>query len=130
MNPGSGRSGTEKVVYYGWVRVSIAGMVWFLVCAMFGKAFLGDTFVVYTSSMEPTVAGRPKRGDRVLLSSLHYRLEDPRRWDVTLFRYPNNHSTSYMKRLVGLPGEQILIRGGDLYLAPSDFTGSAVGRDK
>ena len=55
---------------------------------------------------DPTVSG-----DRILVS----KLDAPRRWDLVVFPPPMDTSTMYVKRLVGLPGETIEIRGGDLY---------------
>jgi signal peptidase I len=54
-------------------------------------------------------------GDRILVSKFSYDLQDPRRWDVIVFKYPNNAKQNYIKRLVGLPGETIRIRHGDVF---------------
>lgn len=56
---------------------------------------------------EPTVSG-----DRILVS----KRETPRRWDLVVFPPPGDIPDLYVKRLVGLPGETIEIRGGDLYV--------------
>lgn len=53
-------------------------------------------------------------GDRILVTKFHDR--DPKRWDVIVFRYPEAAATNYIKRLIGLPGETIEIRGGDIYV--------------
>jgi len=108
----------------GWVRVTIPGVVGCFLLCMFGKAFVGDTFVLRTSSMEPTVVGRKSGGDRVVLSRLHTMLQEPERFDILLFQYPNNRATHYMKRLVGLPGEQLFIRGGDLWIGDAGWSGT------
>src|SRR5262249_61525637 len=42
----------------------------------------------------------------------------PQRWDVVVFRYPEEPEVSYIKRLVGLPGETIKIFHGDIYVRP------------
>ena len=42
----------------------------------------------------------------------------PERWDVVVFRYPEEPEVSYIKRLVGLPGETIRIAHGDIYVKP------------
>ncbi|MCU0872047.1 MAG: signal peptidase I [Pirellulaceae bacterium] len=61
---------------------------------------------VEVSPSDPTVSG-----DRILVS----KLDAPRRWDLVVFPPPTDTSTMYVKRLIGLPGETIEIRGGDLY---------------
>ena len=54
-------------------------------------------------------------GDRILVTKFNYKIADPKRWDVTVFKYPEDPSTNYIKRLCGLPGETIEVRQGDLY---------------
>ncbi len=54
-------------------------------------------------------------GDRILVTKFPYEMEDPDRFDVIVFKYPQEPQTNYIKRLVGLPGEEIQIRQGDLY---------------
>ncbi|MEZ6135757.1 MAG: signal peptidase I [Pirellulaceae bacterium] len=54
-------------------------------------------------------------GDRILVSKFDYILSNPARWDVFVFKYPTEARTNYIKRLVGLPGEELLIRDGDVY---------------
>lgn len=55
-------------------------------------------------------------GDRILVNKFPYELGSPSRWDVFVFKYPEKPHINYIKRLVGLPGETIRIRQGNLYL--------------
>ncbi|HVJ86408.1 MAG TPA: signal peptidase I [Caulifigura sp.] len=55
-------------------------------------------------------------GDRILVNKFPYEIGEPNRWDVFVFKYPQEPDINYIKRLVGLPGETIRIRQGDLYL--------------
>ncbi len=57
-------------------------------------------------------------GDRILVSKFNFEFNDPRRWDVTVFKYPGGAETNYIKRLVGLPSETLRIWHGDLYVRP------------
>jgi len=50
-------------------------------------------------------------GDRVIVT----KFTQPRRWDIIVFRYPENPDTMYIKRLVGMPGEQIVIKDGHVW---------------
>ena len=59
---------------------------------------------------------RSFNGDRILVSKFAYQFREPRRWDVIVFKYPGNAKVNYIKRLVGLPGETLRIRHGDIYL--------------
>ena len=62
------------------------------------------------------------KGDRILVMMFPYDLpflpgsSPPERWDVVVFRYPEEPEVSYIKRLVGLPGETIRIKHGDLFV--------------
>lgn len=58
---------------------------------------------------------RAFNGDRILVNKFPYELGDPDRWDVFVFKFPENPGTNYIKRLVGLPGETLRIDGGDVY---------------
>ena len=55
-------------------------------------------------------------GDRILVSKFAYDIAEPNRWDVIVFRYPKNAKQNYIKRLVGLPNERLLIESGDLHV--------------
>lgn len=54
-------------------------------------------------------------GDRILVNKFPYELGEPDRFDVFVFRFPDDPQTNYIKRLVGLPGESLKIERGDLY---------------
>jgi signal peptidase I len=59
-------------------------------------------------------------GDRILVSKFDYVFSKPQRWDVLVFKYPGNASMNYIKRLTGLPNEQLLIQEGDIYVRKTD----------
>lgn len=54
-------------------------------------------------------------GDRILVNKFPYEFGEPHRWDVFVFKFPEQPKINYIKRLVGLPGETLRIRGGNLY---------------
>lgn len=55
-------------------------------------------------------------GDRLLVMKFYYHFYDPERWDVLVFKNPQKPQENYIKRLIGLPNEQIEIIGGDVYI--------------
>ena len=61
-------------------------------------------------------------GDRILVDKFAYDFAEPSRWDVVVFKYPEDAKTNYIKRLVGLPGETISIAGGDIWTQRGDET--------
>ena len=65
----------------------------------------------------PLIAGTPiSSGDRILVLKWIYQFSEPRRWDVVVFKNPENPSENYIKRLVALPDEQVEIIDGDIYI--------------
>lgn len=54
-------------------------------------------------------------GDRIWVSKVPYQIMEPKRWDVIVFRYPEEAETYYIKRLIGLPNETVKIFHGDIY---------------
>jgi signal peptidase I len=55
-------------------------------------------------------------GDRLLVDKNVYSLRSPRRWEPAVFRCPSDLTKPYVKRVVGLPGEQIQVFDGDVYI--------------
>lgn len=58
-------------------------------------------------------------GDRVLVDKSAYHFRQPRRWEVVVFRHPERAGSLAVKRVVGLPGESIQIRHGDVFVDDS-----------
>lgn len=71
------------------------------------RLFVAQPFIVQGASMEPTY----QNGDYLIIDQLTYRFNDPKRGDVITFRYPNDPSTFFIKRIVGLPGETVMVDG-------------------
>lgn len=67
------------------------------------RLFIALPFVVSGESMRPTF----ETGDYIVVDQLTYRFEDPKRGDVVVFRYPNDPSKFFIKRIIGLPGEKV-----------------------
>lgn len=83
------------------------------VLVVFGvRTFLVQPFLVSGASMEPTFHG----GDYILINELSYRFREPERGEVVVFRYPGDEKTFFIKRIVGLPGERVVVTGGKLYI--------------
>jgi signal peptidase I len=82
------------------------------------KFFLVEAYQIPSGSMQPTILGDPGAQifDRVLADKLTTMIREPRRWEVMIFRFPNDERALYVKRIVGLPGETLEIRGGDLWI--------------
>ncbi len=59
-------------------------------------------------------------GDRILVLKYIYGFSEPKRWDVVVFKNPEKPGENYIKRLVGLPKEKLLIVHGNIYTQPID----------
>ncbi len=87
--------------------IAIIVLVAFLI-----RFYLIQPFVVDGSSMEPTFYN----GDYLLVNKLSYRLHSPKRGDVIIFHPPNSPRLNYIKRIIALPGEQIQIKNGEIFI--------------
>lgn len=58
---------------------------------------------------------RSNNGDRILVNKFVYDFSEPKRFDVIVFKNPNNGKQNYIKRLVGLPLEDLIIENGDIF---------------
>jgi signal peptidase I len=57
-------------------------------------------------------------GDRILVSKFSYVSRQPQRWEVIVFKFPDNARQNYIKRLVGRPHEKLRVQHGDIFIAP------------
>ena len=79
------------------------------------RTFLISPFQVEGSSMTDTLENR----QYIIINKLVYFLGKPQRGDVVVFRPPNqDHSKHYVKRVIGLPGDEVTIQDGDVYIRP------------
>ena len=105
-------------------------LIYALLIAIIIRSFLFQPFYIPSSSMEPNLL----IGDRLFVSKYSYgysrhslpfspnifekRIFEkiPKRGDIIVFKTPADNRTDYIKRLVGLPGDKIQIKNGDLFL--------------
>ena len=129
------RQGISKVdTDAGQARVALTAQPWWLdwtaglfpvILAVFLlRSFLFEPFKIPSGSMIPTLLV----GDLILVNKFHYGIRlpvinkkiiannDPARGDVMVFRYPDNPSIDYIKRVVGIPGDEVSYRDQQLYL--------------
>ena len=67
--------------------------------------------------IEIDVAGVPRnQGDQLLVDKAAFVLRTPRRWEVAVFRNPQKPTEAYVKRIVGLPGERVQLKKGDIFI--------------
>ncbi len=95
-----------------------------IVVALLFKYFILEISKIPSGSMQPTLMGNPETGifDRTVVDKLLYRLRDPERFEIVVFKHPLERSRIMVKRLVGMPGEQLKIEHGDLWTRPDGNT--------
>jgi len=76
------------------------------------RTFVFQPFVVEGSSMERTF----HNGEYLFIEKVSYKVKTPKRGDVVVFRYPRDIRYNYIKRIVGLPGETVQIKQGNVYI--------------
>lgn len=87
-----------------------------VIIAIILKSVVFANAVVPTGSMLNTI----HEGDRIIASRLAYVKEDPQRYDVIIFKYPDDEKQIYVKRVIGLPGETVQVINGVVYVTKTD----------
>ncbi len=129
----------------GWLE-TVTIVIEALAIAMLVRTFLYQPFNIPSGSMKETLLV----GDYLFVSKLSYGYSrysfynlipfngrifgaSPKRGDVAVFKLPRDNSTDYIKRVIGLPGEEIAMREGVLYIngkeVPKHRTGSFVTQE-
>ena len=76
-----------------------------VVAVVLVRTFIVQPFVVSGASMEPTFYN----GNYLLVDEITYHFRSPERGEVIVFRYPGDISTFYIKRIIGLPGDRVVL---------------------
>src|SRR5438874_12637892 len=90
----------------------IAEVVVLAVILYFGISFAIQAVHVEGLSMFATL----DNDDYLIANKIDYRLHAPQRGDIIILRPPTNNSTDFIKRVIALPGEKLLIRSGVVYI--------------
>ncbi|MBC7957013.1 MAG: signal peptidase I [Cytophagales bacterium] len=114
----------EALLMQPWWLDWTAGLFPVILVVFLLRSFLFEPFKIPSGSMVPTLL----IGDLILVNKYHYgvrlpvinkkiiALNDPQRGDVMVFRYPANPSIDYIKRVVGVPGDEVAYLNQRLYL--------------
>ena len=74
------------------------------------RIFIAQPFIVSGSSMVPTF----ENGQYLIVDELSYKISTPKRDDVVVFKYPNDTTKYFIKRIIGLPGETVDVTENDV----------------
>ena len=121
---------SKKVRAKSLLRDYFFSLLWALALAFVIRTFIVQTFEIPSGSMENTlevgdylVANKflyglrlPWSGERVLT------MRAPERGDVVIFKFPVDRSQDFIKRLIGLPGDEVMVRDKQVYVNGAPFT--------
>ena len=114
----------EKILAQPWWLDWTAGLFPVILMVFVLRSFLFEPFKIPSGSMIPTL----EIGDLILVNKFHYGVRlpvinkkiianhDPKRGDVMVFRYPKDTSIDYIKRVVGVPGDEVSFREQKLFI--------------
>jgi len=80
------------------------------------RAYIAQPFIVSGTSMVPTFHD----GEYLIIDEISYFFNNPARGDVVVFKYPNDHTKYFIKRVIGLPGETVTIKDGAVSITKTD----------
>jgi signal peptidase I len=93
-----------------------------VILALIIRTFVVQAFKIPTGSMRPTLI----EGDRILVNKFVYRFTQPKRGDVIVFISPEDKKKDFIKRLIGLPNENIEISNGTILVNSAPIEEGAV----
>ncbi|MEO6362725.1 MAG: signal peptidase I [Caldimonas sp.] len=114
----------QALLLQPWWLDWTAGLFPVILVVFLLRSFLFEPFKIPSGSMMPTLL----IGDLILVNKFHYGVRlpvinkkviayhDPERGDVMVFRFPRDPSTDFIKRVVGLPGDEVMFRNQELFI--------------
>lgn len=91
-----------------WIFVVVVGFL----LAMFVTKVLIIKCVIPSGSMENTIM----TGDRMIGNRLAYLFSEPKHGDIIIFKAPDEPDKDYVKRIIGIPGDTVTIKNGQVYV--------------
>lgn len=88
-----------------------------LAIAIIVRFFIAAPYIVSGASMDPTF----ESWHYLIIDRVSYHFEEPERGDVVVFRFPQDPSRSFIKRVIGLPGETVRISGTDVNIINTQY---------
>jgi signal peptidase I len=80
------------------------------------RLYVAQPFIVDGASMDPTF----RTGQYLIVDELTYHFKEPERLSVLIFKFPKDESKYFIKRVIGLPGETVSIKNGEVTIINSE----------
>ena len=109
----------------GFLEFLIIFLVTFALVFGFVRPFVVEAFYIPTESMVPTL----EVGDRVFVNKFVYRFSQPKRGDVVVFGSTEGEQEDLIKRVVGVPGDEVAVFDGALYVNGERWEEPYLNRD-
>jgi len=103
---------TALKIALGWLSEAVETIVPAILIALLINLFLAQATRVYGQSMEPNL----HTDQRLVVEKLSYNFHEPQRGDIVILNVPRAGSGLLIKRVIGLPGEKLEIKGGKVYI--------------
>ena len=132
MNPEPKKYLRQETLVFIWETIKVVIISLAIIIPI--RYFIVQPFFVKGASMEATFDD----GDYILIDEISYRFKQPQRGDIVIFRYPEDRSQFFIKRVIGLPEETVEIKNDQViihnkqhpegfvlnepYLAPDQYT--------
>jgi signal peptidase I len=104
----------KNILSFLWEIVKIIVVSLLIVIPI--RYFLFQPFIVRGASMEPNF----HNGDYLIIDEISYRFRPPQRGETIVFKFPQDPSQRYIKRIIGLPGETVEIRNGKIIISKGE----------
>ena len=99
-----------RIVLVAWAALLVGEFVVVEPLKLYYKTHYVQAFTIPSGAMQPTLLV----GDYILVDKSAYRARAPQRGDIVVFPYPQDERRDFIKRVVALPGEQVLIHGNQV----------------
>ena len=81
------------------------------------RMYIAKPFIVSGASMSPNF----ETGNYLIIDEISYKLGEPQRGEVIVFKYPNDPSRFFIKRIIGLPNETIKIKDNEVIIKNESY---------
>ncbi len=94
------------------IKETLKTIIISVIITIFISTFIAQITQIKGHSMEPSLLD----GERIVNIKFIYKVENPKRGEIVIFKPPFKTRETYIKRIIGLPGEKIEIRNGFVYI--------------